>query len=235
LSKKNTAALRLDPRTKLFVLLIGIAVVIFTRRIFVQCGFILLLTGLGILCGKWRVSLTGILVYAGIRSLIWYAGYGMTGTVAGTMLVAGLGFFTKIFPSGMAAGILLSTTNVSELLAAAVWMRIPRKIYIPMAVMCRYFPVVREDWRYIRGAMKLRGIYLSPKGFFIKPAMTVECLYVPLMMSASKAADELSAAAVSRGIENPQGRTCFRRLAFSAKDFMVMMLFGITAAGMFFF
>jgi energy-coupling factor transport system permease protein len=55
------------------------------------------------------------------------------------------------------------------------------------------------------------------------------------MMSASKAADELSAAAVSRGIENPQARTCFRKLAFSAKDFLVMIVFGTMAAGMFFF
>jgi energy-coupling factor transport system permease protein len=235
LSKKNTGVPRLDPRTKLFVLLIGILAVIFARTVFVQCGFILLLTGLGIACGKWRASVTGMVIYACMGSVIWYAGHAMLGTTIGTMLVAGLGFFTKIFPSGMAAGILLSTTNVSELLAAAVWLHIPRKIYIPVAVMCRYFPVIKEDWRYIRGAMKLRGIYLSPKGFFTRPAMTVECLYVPLMMSASKAADELSAAAVSRGIENPQNRTCRIKLKFSVQDFMVMIVFGMTAFGMFFF
>lgn len=33
--------------------------------------------------------------------------------------------------------------------------------------------------------------------------MTIECIYVPLMMAASKAADELSIASITRGIENP--------------------------------
>jgi energy-coupling factor transport system permease protein len=213
----------------------GVVAVIFARTVFAQYCFIVLLTALGVLSGMWRTSAIGMLVYACMCSVIWYAGHEMMGNTMGTMLVAGLGFFTRIFPSGMAAAILLSTTSVSELLAAAVWLRIPRNIYIPVAVMCRYFPVVKEDWRYIRGAMKLRGIYLSPKGFLTKPAMTVECLYVPLMMSASKAADELSAAAVSRGIENPQTRTCLIKLNFTVNDFIMMLLFGTAALGMFFF
>lgn len=233
MNKKNTGAVHFDPRTKLFVLFMGILVVIFARTACVQYCFVLLLTGLGMLCSKWRMSVIGLLIYAGMQAIIWYAGYAMAGNTIGIMLIAGIGFYTKIFPTGMAAGILLSTTTVSELLATAVWMHIPRTIYIPMAVMCRYFPVVKEDWRYIRGAMRLRGIYLSPKGFLTKPAITVECLYVPLMMSASKAADELSAAAVSRGIENPQHRTCLIDLRWRFTDSAAMLLFGAFTLAMF--
>ena len=42
--------------------------------------------------------------------------------------------------------------------------------------------------------------------------MTVNCSYVPLLTAASRAADELSIAAVTRGIENPKERTCTRIL-----------------------
>ena len=40
---------------------------------------------------------------------------------------------------------------------------------------------------------------------------TIDCIYVPLLMSASRAADELSMAAVARGIENPVARTAVDR------------------------
>ncbi len=48
--------------------------------------------------------------------------------------------------------------------------------------------------------------------------MTVECLYVPLMMGASNVADELSMASVARGIENPAPRTCFTHIEFRVAD-----------------
>ena len=49
----------------------------------------------------------------------------------------------------------------------------------------------------------------SPGGFVRDPLRTVDCVYVPLLMSASRASDELSMAAVARGIENPVRRTCY--------------------------
>ena len=54
--------------------------------------------------------------------------------------------------------------------------------------------------------------------------MTVECIYVPLMMTASKAADELSIASVTRGIENPQPRTCLVQIKCRAADWVIMTL-----------
>ena len=47
----------------------------------------------------------------------------------------------------------------------------------------------------------MRDVSPSFRGFLSHPGMTVECIYVPLMMTASKAADELSIASVTRGIE----------------------------------
>ena len=54
--------------------------------------------------------------------------------------------------------------------------------------------------------------------------MTVECLYVPLLMTASNAADELSAAALTRGIENPRPRTCLLQIHLRRRDWAVMVL-----------
>lgn len=91
--------------------------------------------------------------------------------------------------------------------------------------MLRYIPTIQEDWHYIKDAMRMRDISPSLKGFITNPSMTVECIYVPLMMAASKAADELSIASVTRGIENPKPRTCLVQIKFKISDGIVFLCF----------
>lgn len=142
-----------------------------------------------------------------------------------TMFVAFLGLFHKVYPCGMLSGIVLSTTKVSEFLSAMNRVHAPKKLVIPLAVMLRYIPTIQEDWHYIKDAMRMRDISPSLKGFITNPSMTVECIYVPLMMAASKAADELSIASVTRGIENPKPRTCLVQIKFKISDGIVFLCF----------
>ena len=64
--------------------------------------------------------------------------------------------------------------------------------------------------------MKLRKI----KGIEKK----IECTVVPLLMSATGTADELSAAAITRGIENPVKKTCIIDLRFHVQDFICLVI-----------
>ena len=70
---------------------------------------------------------------------------------------------------------------------------VPQSLIIPLAVTIRYFPAIREEAGYIRDAMKLCKVSGLQK---------LESFCVPLMVSATTTADELAAAAVTRGIEN---------------------------------
>ena len=119
-----------------------------------------------------------------------------------TMFVAFLGLVHKVYACGMLAGLVISTTKVGEFLSAMAHLHIPKKLTIPIAVMLRYLPTIREDWHYIKDAMRLRDASPTPWGFLKAPAMTINCIYVPLLTAASKTADELSIASVTRGIEN---------------------------------
>lgn len=229
----QSPGVRFDPRTKLFVVLVAALVVAFSPAKSYQYCFVIAVCIFAAFCGRWRFSAIGLSAYALLQAILWYATHWLAASTLGTMLVAGLGFFNMIFPCGIAAGLTISSTRVSELLAAAVRLRIPGRVYIPLAVLCRYFPSVKEDWRFIRSAMKLRGLTLSPASIVRQPAATIECLYVPLMMSAAKAADELSAAAISRGIESPRPRTCISDLHIRPADVLVMVLFGLAVPGMF--
>jgi energy-coupling factor transport system permease protein len=187
-------------------------------------GLAVLIAIFGFVCGKWRYALLGVFGYLAVFLLTLASVSYAEGTMR-TTLMAFLGLVNKVYPCGFLSGILISTTKVGEFLSAMNRLRTPKTIVIPLAVMLRYFPTVREDWRFIKDAMRLRDVYPSLWGLLSKPAMTVECLYVPLMMSASKAADELSIASVTRGIENPEPRTCLVQIGFGIADVLVLLCF----------
>ena len=139
--------------------------------------------------------------------------------------MAFLGLVHKVYPCAMMSGIVISTTKVSEFLVAMNKSRIPQKLIIPIAVMLRYLPSIQEDWHYIKDAMKMRGISPSLKGFITSPSITVNCIYVPLMMAASKVADELTIASVTRGIENPKPRTSLIQIKINKVDICALLIF----------
>ena len=214
----------LDPRAKLFLILMCVLASMFAPSLTYQFGLVLLIALLGVFFGKWKYAVKAVCFYAVICALTVWIMAEMTGTLR-TMFVAFLGLFHKVYACGMLAGIVLSTTKVSEFLSAMNRIHAQKKLVIPLAVMLRYIPTIQEDWRYIKDAMKLRDVSPSLKGLITNPGMTVDCIYVPLMMAASKAADELSIASVTRGIENPKPRTCLVQIRFGVADGIISLLF----------
>ena len=216
--------LRLDPRTKSVLILLCVLCAMFAPDLYFQFALVALIGLLAAVSGKVLYALRGIIVYALICAFtVWCMGV-ITGTMR-TMFVAFLGLVHKVYACGMLAGIVFSTTKVGEFLSAMARLRIPKKLTIPIAVMLRYLPTISEDWRYIKDAMRLRDVSPSFFGFLKAPAMTVNCIYVPLLTAASKAADELSIAAVTRGIENPKPRTCLVRIRMRAADYISILIF----------
>ena len=216
--------LYLDPRTKLFLILLCVLSAMFAPNLYFQFALVAVIGLLAALCGKWQYALRGILAYALICAFtVWCMGV-LSGTWR-TMFVAFLGLIHKVYACGMLAGLVISTTKVGEFLSAMAHLHIPQKLTIPIAVMLRYLPTIREDWHYIKDAMRLRDVSPTFGGFLKAPAMTVNCIYVPLLTAASKAADELSIASVTRGIENPNPRTCLVEIRMRPADWLAMALF----------
>ena len=215
--------LHLDPRTKLFLILLCVLSAMFAPNLYFQFVLAAVIGLLAALCGKWQYALRGILAYALICAFtIWCMGV-LTGTWR-TMFIAFLGLVHKVYACGMLAGLVISTTRVGEFLSAMARLHVPKKLTIPIAVMLRYLPAIREDWHFIKDAMGLRDVSPTLWGFLKAPAMTISCIYVPLLTAASKAADELSIASVTRGIENPKPRTCLVKIQMQAADFLAMAL-----------
>ena len=86
----------------------------------------------------------------------------------------------------------------------------------------------------IYDAMKLRGIALSWKNVFTRPVLILEAIAIPIVMRSASIAEELSASAVTRGIDNPAQRTSFIQLKVHAKDWMVLCFFLVAFVVLFF-
>lgn len=224
--------INLDPRTKLLLLVLCVLCTMFAPSLTYELILVGLVGAVGVLSGKYRYAIMGVAAYGVIYGITQFTIYELSGTWQ-AILAAFFGLVNKVYPCGFLAGFMVSTTKTGEFMAALQRIHMPNQIVIPFAVMLRYLPVVREDWHYIKDAMRMRDIAPSVKNILFHPVMTVECLYVPLMTAASNTADELSIASVTRGIENPGSRSSLVEIRFSAKDVVAVLVFlGYFAAGL---
>lgn len=214
----------LDPRTKIILLLICIIATTIAPTLQYEMFVVLAICLLGVLFGKYKYALKGILIYGLIYLFSVWVIDNLDGSIRG-MIITFLALVHKVYPCGIMAGLVIFTTKVSEFLSAMNSSHIPKKIVIPIAVMLRYLPTIQEDWHYIKDAMKMRDVNPSLLSFIQKPIMTINCIYVPLMIAASKAADELSIASLTRGIENPKPRTCLIKVQLKFLDWVIMIAF----------
>ena len=106
--------------------------------------------------------------------------------------------------------------KVSEFLAAISRLRLPKGFTIALSITLRYFPTMGEEWRYIKDAMALRGISTDVGSFLRHPIKSMEYIYVPILASAAKISDEITQAALTRGIERTGTRTCITDSSFYA-------------------
>lgn len=122
----------------------------------------------------------------------------------------------KFLPCFILGKWILTKTEVSEFVAVMWKLRLPQTAIIPLSVVFRYFPTIKEEWASIRAAMKMRGIHIS-----------LEHIMVPLLMSAVNVSEELSAAALCRGLDNPRIHTSLVQVKFSHYDVAVWVITGI--------
>lgn len=216
-SGKKQGILQIDPRTKVFILIIGNLSVFFTSSLKHEIILLCTILVFGIMCGAYEFTLKMAVAYGAVVAVQMIGATYFTG-VFRIMVISFCVVIRKIFPCGMLGGILIATTRVNEFMAGMNRVHMPKNIVIPLTVMLRYFPMIGEDWRYIKDAMRMRDVSPSFRSLMVNPVLTVECVYVPLMMSASKIADELSVAAITRGIENPKPRSCLQKIQFSLID-----------------
>ncbi len=217
---KQKGLIKLDARTLLFLILITNVGIFFMPEVSGEIVMMILIVFLAIVCGAGRASLKIGSAYA----VILISDYFITHMFSDSWLiyvVIGMRYMRKVLPCAILGGVLISTIRVGELMVSLRKIHIPKSITIPFTVLLRYFPSIVEDRKAIKKAMAIRGL----NGSFLKhPFKSIENLYVPIMMSAARRADELSSAAVTRGIENPKERTTLMDVRLHWLDYVSMVL-----------
>ena len=125
-----------------------------------------------------------------------------------------INYTLRMMPCILAGLLLIRTSSMQKMIAAMRALHLPQGLIIAMATTLRYFPAIREEFLHIRAAMKLQNIPMAER---------LECTIVPLMMSAVSTSDEIAAAAVARGIENPCRKTSAVRIQMVFSDWVVMV------------
>lgn len=136
------------------------------------------------------------------------------------LILAATSIMTRFAPGIMTGAYLISSTSVSEFISAMERMHVTEKIIIPLSVIFRFFPTIKEEYQAIRDAMKMRNIRFGGKN----PFLMIEYRLIPLMVSVIKIGDELSAAALTRGLGAPVRRTNVCEIGFHVQDFIAIVV-----------
>ena len=208
--------LKFDPRTELLFLVLANVVAFTQHSLWVEITWVALLLLLIIACGC--IKAAGRLAVAfGLCLLLQYCVFPNGPKILASSFTILVSYARKVFPCLIVGTLILQKTSVREIMAALRRCHIPQGLIIPLSVTIRYFPALREEVGYIRDAMKLRDIHGIQK---------IECFLVPVMISATTTAEELSAAAVTRGIENPAHKTSMVEMEFGVQD-LLCLAFGV--------
>ena len=210
--KKHT--LRFDPRTELLLLVLANIVAFTQHSVWVEITWVIFLLLLIVACGCQKSA--GKLATPPPTTPPRPPPPPPPGPkILASSFTIIVSYARKIFPCLIVGTMVLQKTPVRELMVALRKWHIPQGLIIPLSVTVRYFPALKEETGYIRDAMKLRNIHGVQK---------IECLLVPTMISATTTAEELSAAAVTRGIENPAPKTSMIEMKFGVQDFVCLAI-----------
>ena len=204
----------MDPRAGLGLLVFANMIAFSQRNMQVEVAWIATLALWCVFCGQIKTGVKWAAIFVGIIVVQWYVL-----PAAPEFIISCFSIFAnyarKMLPCLVVGNLMISTLSLREFIAGLRLLHVPQKLIIPISVTLRYFPAIKEETGHICDAMRLRNV---------KGIEKVEALIVPLMMSATETADELSAAAVTRGIENPVKKSSLVKLRMRLPDWGILIL-----------
>ena len=220
--------MRLDPRTKLFMVFVVSLIammsattpVLWVIRIIITLIPIVLL----ILEKKYSSALRFFLAYGiALVLLLFFISENSEGIIA-SLLIGYCGIVVQFMPAIITAWYVIRTTKIGEFMSCMQKMHIPDGIAVSLAVVMRFFPTIKEEYSSINDAMRMRGVMLGGGNVL----RMFEFRMIPLLFSCVNIGEELSAAAITRGLGGEVKRSSVIELKLGIADFFLMAF--LTAA-----
>ncbi len=211
---------RMDPRAKLYLLLLANLMLFFHVGTGAEAVAVSLFLLLFFLSGRIRSGIRLAVLYFGLLAIdLWAVPHAGKGILMNFLSLISVGV-RMMLPCIITGAYAFTTTTVGELTCALRRMHVPESVIIPCAVVVRFFPTVKEDYRQIRAAMALRGIAEGKAALLRHPAESLEYILMPLLMNGNNVAQDLSVAALTKGIGLPGTHTCMVELKLTVWDFV---------------
>ena len=232
---ETRSGFRLDPRTKLLLMaVVATAEFLYSHTAFMivvaLIPFVLLLTN-----RQYKTAIiffclftAGLFVQA-VQNSIQFP------MVINMLVVLLVGLVLRLFPAFVMGAYIIKSTTASECITALGRMHIGRQITIPLSVLFRFIPTMQEESAAIKDAMRMREVQFGTKKFWQNPAALIEYRFIPLMISVVKIGDDLSAAALTRGLDNPIRRTNITKVGFTGWDLITVLIAGTALITTYFF
>lgn len=212
--------LKLDPRTKIVLVLVLSASIAWAMTLPVELACLAAILLLNVASGFAKDALKLVVLYTALNGLSAVLNADLfIVAILGTIVHLALVFFLPF----SAAGYLVRSTQVSELMASMEQLYLPRGLIISLCVMLRYMPCLRKDVENIGVAMHMRGIRTG-LGALLTPMKSLEYVFVPLLSGASVMADDLSMAAYTRGVDIPGRKSRYFACRLGWADALVFSL-----------
>ncbi len=234
----NSPVHKLDPRTKLVMLIVYI-VALFTAVSWLSYGICLLFLVLTVAISKippkslirGMKPMIFILVFTGLLNLFFYAEgtvllsfWGVTVTTGG--IIRAIFMVLRILMLISATFMLTYTTSPIALTDGLESLLSPlKKIHLPvhelsmmMCIALRFIPTLIEETDKIISAQKARGADFE-SGKLMERVKALVPILVPLFISAFRRADELATAMECRCYQGGEGRTKMKQMRYARRDF----------------
>ncbi len=212
----------LDPRAKLYLLLLSNLLLFFHVGMIVEVVVVTVLLITLCAAGRYVAGVRMAVIYVLLLAGTWIS------LTADNMWLHMLGLLSvglrMIMPCLIAGVYAFTTTSVSEFVCVMRRMRVPETLIIPCVVCIRFFPTIRLNYRRIRRAMALRGIAREPFALVCHPARTLEYILMPLLMNATSVAQDLSIAALTKGLGLDNTHTCMTQIRMRLIDWLAMLI-----------
>ena len=241
----NTVAHRLDPRTKILLVMLYI-VALFCAKHVVSYGLMALTLFACVKISKVRFKtmvkglkpVVFIVVFTAVLNLFFTPGetvlvqfWNFTITLEGLyraifMMVRILMLITCTFLLTYTTSPISLTDGLESLMSPLKVIKVPvHELSMMMCIALRFIPTLIEETDKIMSAQKARGADFET-GSLINRVKALVPILVPLFISAFRRADELATAMECRCYQGGEGRTKMKLLRYTRWDFNAFLLGG---------
>ena len=214
--------MKLDPRTKLFMVFIVSLIVMMSATTpllwAVRLSITLIPIILLILEKKYSSALRFLLAYSAALVLMFYFLSEQSEGLIASLLIGYCGIVVQFMPALITAWYVVRTTKIGEFMSCMQKMHVPDGIAVSLAVVMRFFPTIKEEYSSINDAMRMRGVMLGGGNVL----RMFEFRMIPLLFSCVNIGEELSAAAITRGLGGETKRSSIIELKLGLADYLLM-------------